>query len=83
MAILEAMYYGCKVVAWRAPGPELIIEDGKSGYLAEDTVSVCEDIMENADVSIESRKRILQSFTWDNAATIIRNTVGSGMDEGR
>lgn len=28
MAILEAMYYGCKVVAWHAPGPDFIIEDG-------------------------------------------------------
>ncbi len=26
MAILEAMYYGCKVVAWKAPGPNLIIK---------------------------------------------------------
>ncbi|MFQ9521534.1 MAG: glycosyltransferase, partial [Turicibacter sp.] len=33
MAILEAMYYGCKVVAWHAPGPNLIIENGISGYL--------------------------------------------------
>lgn len=36
MAILEAMYYGCKVVAWDAPGPNLIIENGKSGWLVRD-----------------------------------------------
>lgn len=76
MAILEAMYYGCKVVAWRAPGPELIIEDGKSGYLVEDDGLTCKWIMENKDVSGESHKRILSSFTWDNAAKIIKATVG-------
>ena len=76
MAILEAMYYGCKVVAWRAPGPKLIIEDGKFGYLVEDDDSACKRIMENVDVSAESHKRILQSFTWDNAAKIINTTVG-------
>lgn len=75
MAILEAMYYGCKVVAWKAPGPELIIEDGKSGYLVEDNDSCCKWIMADADVSTESHYRILQSFTWDNAAKIIKNTV--------
>ncbi len=25
MAILEAMYYGCKVVAWKAPGPIILL----------------------------------------------------------
>lgn len=75
MVILEAMYYGCKVVAWRAPGPELIIEDGKSGYLVEDDESACRQIMANTDVSIESHNGILQSFTWDNAAKIIKDTV--------
>lgn len=76
MAILEAMYYGCKVVAWKAPGPELIIEDEKSGYLVNNDDSVCKRILEDADVSAESHNRILQSFTWDNAARIIKNTVG-------
>mgnify|MGYP000747887421 CR=1 FL=1 len=40
MAILEAMYYGCKVVAWEAPGPNLIIENGKSGFLVHSNSGV-------------------------------------------
>ena len=75
MAILEAMYYGCKVVAWRAPGPEFIIEDGKSGYLVEDESSICKRTLLDTDISIESHKRILQSFTWENAAKVIRDLV--------
>ena len=33
MSLLEAMYAGCPPVARHAPGPDLIIEPGTSGYL--------------------------------------------------
>ena len=33
MAILEAMVNGCPVLAMRAPGPEYLIEDGRTGFL--------------------------------------------------
>ena len=38
MSLLEAMYAGCPPVARHAPGPDLIIENGISGYLC-DTVA--------------------------------------------
>lgn len=33
MAILEAMYYECPVAAFRAPGPDFILDDGRFGSL--------------------------------------------------
>ena len=33
MAILEAMYHNCNVIAIKAPGPECIIENKVSGFI--------------------------------------------------
>ena len=71
MAILEAMYYGCKVVAWKAPGPELIIEDGVSGYLVDSDELVCERVLASEYDLENGRKRVLNHFTWDNMASTV------------
>ena len=76
MAILEAMYYGCKVVAWNAPGPNLIIESGKSGWLADSNGGVIEGILDEADVGVESHNRVLCDFTWEISARKILSIVG-------
>ena len=68
MAILEAMYYGIKTVAYHAPGPDFIIEDGVSGYLAEDVGDVVAAVTEKPEVSGAAHERILRSFTWDAMA---------------
>lgn len=68
MAILEAMYYGCKVVAWKAPGPNLIIENGKSGWLAESNQEVMQCIESKKEMSSAAHTRIVTSFMWDNTA---------------
>ena len=68
MAILEAMYYGCKVVAWRAPGPEYIIENGQTGFLANNDEEILKYIRKgNVDRNLV-RKRVLNSFTWKHIA---------------
>ncbi|MDO4308160.1 MAG: glycosyltransferase [Eubacteriales bacterium] len=73
MAILEAMYYGCKVVAWQAPGPNLIIEDGVSGWLAASNEDVKDYIKNPQDMSMAAYNRIVNKFTWASTAkTIIR-----------
>lgn len=76
MAILEAMYYGCKVVAWHAPGPNLIIEDGKSGWLAEKNEEVIERILDTTDVTEEAHRRVLHEFTWESSAKRILSVIG-------
>lgn len=76
MAILEAMYYSCKVVAWNAPGPNLIIESGKSGWLAKSEEEVIEKIIDKTDVSVEAHHRVLCDFTWEISARKILSIVG-------
>ena len=76
MAILEAMYYGCKVVAWNAPGPDLIIENGKSGWLTESNDEVIERILDATDVGEEAHRRILREFTWESSAKKIITVIG-------
>lgn len=68
MAILEAMYYGCKVVAWKAPGPNLIIENGKSGWLADSNQEVVQCIENKIEMSSAAHTRIVSNFMWDNTA---------------
>lgn len=68
MAILEAMYYGCKVVAWEAPGPSFIIEDGVSGFLADSDDGILEAIAEKSIIPEAAHERIMNHFTWDKTA---------------
>ena len=76
MAILEAMYYGCKVVAWEAPGPSYIIENGVSGWLVRSNAEAAEKILDAADLSEASERRILTSFTWQSSAEKILSISG-------
>lgn len=82
MAILEAMYYGCKVVAWEAPGPNLIIENGKSGWLTRSNVEVMERILNSTDISNEAHQRVLDKFTWESSARKIFSIIGEQAYEG-
>lgn len=69
MAILEAMYYEGVVVALRAPGPELIIENEVSGYLCnsdEELLNVIE-CAEKQDIEKQAKKRVLKEFIWQES----------------
>lgn len=75
MSILEAMFYECKVVAWKSPGPELIIEDGISGYLVESNEKLIEKIKDNTNVTKNAHKRVVSTFIWENMANIVFNAL--------
>lgn len=75
MSILEAMYYECKVVAWKAPGPNLIIENGVSGWLAEKDEEVIAKIMDEKAVEVKARDRIISNFMWSNTAHKIKEIL--------
>ena len=68
MAILEAMYYECKVVAWKAPGPNFIIENNISGYLVDSNKAAVSSIMSDDDIGGAAHYRIMEKFTWTNIA---------------
>ncbi len=71
MTIMEAMYYGCKVIAWRAPGPDWIIEDRSTGYLVSDRDELLERIAEGKDLTINARTRVREKLTWDHTAQAV------------
>lgn len=75
MSILEAMYYGCKVVAWNAPGPNLIIENGKSGWLAHSNGGVIGKIIDTTEIRKEAHCRVLAEFTWASSAEKMKSVV--------
>jgi 1,2-diacylglycerol 3-alpha-glucosyltransferase len=75
MAILEAMYYGCKVVAWTAPGPNFIIENGVSGWLVNSTNQLIDKVFDQSDLSSAAHRRITQTLGWSTTAKIIKNIV--------
>lgn len=67
MAILEAMYYENVVVALRAPGPELILEDKKTGYICEQDIDIINRIsgLNKLEIGIYAKKSVLECFTWE------------------
>ncbi len=71
MAILEAMYYECPVVAFRAPGPDFILDDGRFGWLcssAEDLISAILEIpgISGNCITASARERVLSEFLWEH-----------------
>lgn len=68
MAILEAMYYGCKVVAWSAPGPDFIIENEISGRLVHSNDEVIEAIQAKNIKQENAVCRVIDHFTWESTA---------------
>ncbi len=69
MAILEAMYYKCKVVAWEAPGPNFIIENDISGCLVSCDSELINKILDDTKYARESKDRIEKKFTWLNMSS--------------
>ena len=71
MSLLEAMYAGCPPVARRAPGPELILEDGVSGLLADSDSALPAAVQRAADspgMGRAAQKRVSEHFLWGNSA---------------
>lgn len=73
MVLLEAMFYGCKVIAWSAPGPDYIIKHGETGYIAHSDEEVCNLILEGKSLAERSKAAILSDFTWKKTAAVIND----------
>lgn len=71
MAILEAMYQECTVVARHAPGPDFIIEDHKSGYLAKTIDEMGRIVMKEKRLGKAARERVIRDFSWGSMAKIV------------
>ena len=65
------MYYGCKVVAWKAPGPDFIIENGVSGFLVDSDEATADAVLNEELDSSAAHTRVTDCFTWNIAANII------------
>lgn len=77
MAILEAMYYENVVVALRAPGPELIIEDQKTGYLCDEEASLIDSVLTVKKESIgqQAHDSIVERFLWEKSVEQMRKII--------
>lgn len=73
MAILEAMYQGCTVIARHAPGPDFIIEDKKCGYLANTAEEMAELIKSVPATGVASKNRVIENFSWNIMANTVLN----------
>ncbi|WP_418747610.1 glycosyltransferase family 4 protein [Frisingicoccus sp.] len=73
MAILESLYYGCRVIAYKAPGPLDIIEHGKNGLLLSnyDVDNWCESIkqaMQTDSLILEGKRTVREKYMWNQIA---------------
>ncbi len=77
MAILEAMYYECTVIALDAPGPALIIENDVSGYLCADETKILETILSGANEQMgkAAKRRVTDNFMWEKSAQSILEII--------
>lgn len=73
MGLLQAMYAGCPPVARRAPGPELVIENGVSGILADSDAELPRAVLQAAQspgMGCAAQRRVSEHFLWVNTAEI-------------
>ena len=77
MAILEAMYYENVVVALRAPGPELIIEDKKNGYLCDEEASLIDRVLtvKKENIGQQAHDSIVDRFLWEKSVEQMRKII--------
>jgi len=72
MSLLEAMYAGCAPVVRHAPGPDLIIEDGVSGLLANSVSELAQALGRiGPEMGLAAQKRINEHFLWQNSAEVV------------
>lgn len=76
MTIVESIYYKTTVLALRAPGPDLLLEQMRGHYICDSF----DDIKAHLDYSFvdkqeleQDSKRLVELFSWDNCANAIEN----------
>ena len=82
MSILEAMYQGCSVIAFHAPGPDEIITNNTDGFLVSTIDEMRDIITENNKIGKEmARERVLESFEWEKTVekfdSWIKDSIGT------
>ena len=82
MAILEAMCHKCPVLAIKAPGPNFLIDDGKTGYLCTSSEEMAEKValLSKNEALYESmqdqgRAKVLDHLTWKKTARIFDDCI--------
>lgn len=77
MSILEAMFYELPVYVINAPGPDDIIENGKTGYLFRTPEEMAEELSKGISktIGINEHNRILDQFTWRTTVDIIEKAL--------
>lgn len=74
MTILEAMYYGIGVISLIAPGPNMMIIDGETGFLADsyqEIIHLLDELVEfDRDMLKKARDRVLTDFSWKRSADV-------------
>lgn len=73
MAILEAMYYDCKVVAWEAPGPSSIISSGKNGWIVNSEERFIAQILD--EKGLNSHQDVINHFLWESSASFFLDLI--------
>lgn len=83
MSILEAMYYGCPVVALDAPGPRFIMQEGMNqGFIEKDidgVISRLTQLMEEKvdidELKLNATTRVKENFVWGNLTDRLMNII--------
>lgn len=73
MSILEAMYYGCPVVAKHSPGPDFILSNTVNGYLCQEKKEMESCIRETDYKTIKiikknAKQTVQEYFMWQSTA---------------
>ena len=72
MSILESLYAGCPVLARHAPGPDFIIQNGKTGFLLHDTAEYAPALQRlTPEMGAAAHQSILEHFQWSTTAGIM------------
>lgn len=78
MSILEAMYQGCSVIAFHAPGPDEIISNNIDGFLVNTIDEMRSIIVEEKKVEKKvARQKVVELFTWDCAVDLFNSWIES------
>lgn len=84
MVLLEAMYYGMPVITSENGGSEMLIKDGKDGFIIREWniqqwSEKIIDIMSNVDIAAKignnATDNIVNNFKWDNIALKIISII--------
>ena len=75
MALLEAMYYECKVVAWTARGPDFLIETNKNGILCKSDREIMDGILSGEYDLQTAHNLVIEEHTWAYTAKAITNKL--------